>query len=453
MGYVTTKAKTFNIGTGALGSTVSVAHGLGEAPKAVILMWGGNTSATDAAALESYQRGGGFAIGSGAGQMYGWGSTAEHGGAAGTANEARRVQINDGVIVSVTVAGALDGKADIQSWDATNVVFEILDPFARSLRVTMICLTGTDITNVAVGTFSSPTAGTTPFTSDVTGLGFNPAGGGRSLVLFGGTAAHDTYGTLANDSTTAWGGAVDSTHRFFVYSGSRNLVATATVARRGQMDTQCFIGIPPAAPNSVDWQPDFNGWITDGFQLLHNEINATRSYKLAFLVIEGPRFAIVESTTSVTNAATVSVSGVGFKPQHGLVFSDLSSALAAANGTLTEDRMSIGSWEWDGGTGVGAQFAHGVRSDHAVSPSNVATMVEHDSCLAEVSNAGAAVGIMAATSVNSDGCVYTMTDGTTAAEIFQTVFIGAAPASGGALLPPNRIITMPKRAPQRASRW
>lgn len=409
------KVTSFNTGTGAAGTTVTVAHGLGEMPKVIVLMWSGRTETTDAAGLASYQRGFGWSIGPVTGQNLAIASVSQHNGAAGTANNAHRAASNAACILTVTTAGAISGKADVQGWDSTNITFEILAQFASSLRITMLALGGSAIEHVATGVGTTPTTGTVPFTSDFTGAGFNPQSGGKSLALFMCAGDTATFAeVVSDDSGMAVGAAVSTSQRGVMYGGNEHLNASATAVREYTYNGECICGTRTAS-GSVQWRADFSAWITDGFRLNNLEITSL-GLKFGWLIIDGPPVAVLQGTTSTTGAATVALTSAGFKPEAGLV-------LSARHAQNTQDTPTSGT-----GVSLGVfdgtnQAAQAAEESNNVATSVVRTAVEHDNCYAGVGSGGTLTAAMAVSTLDSDGLTFSMTDGDDGAFQFHTVLL------------------------------
>lgn len=438
------KVTNFNSGTAAAGNTVVVAHGLGESPKAIILQSVGRTGTVDSAGSTTYQRSFGWAIGSGAAQQYGFATVAEDGAAAG-AQDDHRIGITDGCVVILNAAGTVVGKLDVQSWNATNVTFEVIVQFTSSIRISMLAVAGSDIANVATGDATAPTVGATPFTTDYTGLGFTPMGNNRSLLLLASGGSVGAFGTSELDCTLSIGYATHPVEEGMFYTGG-NHQTNPTTEKRYQVTSEVLSTSNPTGATALVWRNQFSAWIADGFRLNNVEISGD-AFKFAYLVIDGPRFNVVASVTEASVGADVVVSGLGYQGKAGIVFSHC-KAESAPNSTDNEGTGSMGFWD-----SPSSQAAHGWDAEHGAATSGIGSAVEHDQCLVEVSGGGTVIGEMALESLNGDGCVYTMTDPLPTQSLFQTIFIGEAPVVGGSPPVKSHHFVHTRNAKHRSTRW
>jgi hypothetical protein len=188
---------------------------------------------------------------------------------------------------------------------ATNkVTFTWVVNDAVATRITLVAYGGSDITHAKVNTVDIANAGTG--LTDYTGLGFNPAGGGHS-VLFTMGGFTTTTGEI-DFAGTGFGAATDSIHRFWSGVLSEN-AADPTDTWRNQLNAQCF-GVLNSIGGLNGWA-DFNSWITDGFRLDWEDATGATTYDLAYLVINGGTWDVgsVDSPASTGSQDTaVSVS-------------------------------------------------------------------------------------------------------------------------------------------------
>jgi len=144
---------SFNIGTGAPGSTTQVT-GTGFQPKAVLFWWDGTNSQADiVGGLLVHKRGFGVAV-----------STTDRRAIFSQAIDAADPTTTDAghhdaaAIGRLSNAGAIDALADLQSMDANGFTLVIDDDFPTDTRIHYLALGGSDLTNVASGMFTESAA-------------------------------------------------------------------------------------------------------------------------------------------------------------------------------------------------------------------------------------------------------------------------------------------------------
>lgn len=407
----------FRTGTGIATSTVTVAHGLGVAPKVLLFFLGGTAGANPMpfAALGAWRPGFGFVnCIPGTPVNVGVGSQAATGQPAGTRGARSAISTTSCVILPAPTATTINGAGHVSAVNATDFTFTIDIAFGNSLDVHVLALGGEDITNVFVGTTTVP--GSTG-TADVTGLGFNPAGGGRSLLLIGHQSA-----TAADTATVpcrvAIGAALSSSERCVTAVGVRNAVSP-TVCDRYNYDGECVAGCTLTTPGAVLDRADFSAWITDGFRLNWLEVGTTAI--LPFCVIEGPRFAIKKATTSASANGQVGVTGAGFSPQAGIILGT-SDVLSTQDAAATDGAIwSVGYFD----------AVYGQMSGAATDPSGVTTTAPAEGRGNEVyeglTSAGAVENTMALQTRDADGATYVMTSAApVGSDNFFSVLMGPA---------------------------
>ena len=113
---LSSKAGAFSIGTGAATTTVAVT-GVGFTPKAVIFAWNGRTATTDGTTDPGTGAGSqrGFGVATGTSSRWAVVSTSVD---AGTSSAAFSANDQAACLISISAAGAQDGAADLQSFDA-----------------------------------------------------------------------------------------------------------------------------------------------------------------------------------------------------------------------------------------------------------------------------------------------------------------------------------------------
>jgi hypothetical protein len=160
-----------------------------------------------------------------------------------------------------------------------------------------------------VGSFTIPTAGGTPVSKSITGVGFQP----KLVLFFGTTQSSDadvsTQSTNIALTLTILGFAVDSTHRAVIFSDD-----DGSASVRAPDSTLC---IKSQVSSVITYAADFVSMDADGFTLSFTTINAT-AYIVNYMAIGGADLTNVasKSFTTPTGAPPQSSpqTGIGFKP-------------------------------------------------------------------------------------------------------------------------------------------
>jgi len=414
------KVGAFNTGTGTSNIVVS---DVGFLPKAILFWWSGRTGTVDAQGRESHFQGFGAATAT----TERWACTSNDIDAA-AAQDASTAKTATGCLLSVSAAGAVDGKADLASLDSGGFTLSVSDAFPRDQRVHYLALGGADLTNAKAGEFGGNT-GTPPYNEAITGVGFLP-----DLLLFamGGDTA--TAGDVAAATFGAIGiGAARTT-------SERGVIAFASDEGSATMDTEgygytaeCHAIGNSTAGGSIIIRGTFVSMDSDGFTLQRLEQGTVR--QRFYLALKGGSYKVGNNVTSVTGAATVVDSGFGFTPRFGFFFS-------ACRATSTQD---VGTAPWHmsvgGATGPTERGAQGTISRSGIADAVVGTAVEHDAVYVSQTDATppAIDGLMDVQTFDSDGWTLVMDDGDGAARRYFYIAGGDAPVVTDAPAPPHTI--------------
>lgn len=421
------KTVVFNTGTGAAATTVSIT-GAGFAPKAVIFFATGQVSAVDAGSAADSQRMLGFAANT---TLGGGIKNRVHGSRAGNGNTAAagfqndNAQHIDGCILTVGNGGGTTGLCHVSAFTSDGCTLTIDTQFAASLRVVAHFLGGSDLTDIEVGEFTSPTTGTTPFTADIT-TGITCTDDQAVLFLLGGGRnTNDNDNSV--DSDLAFGVATSPTSRFAWLGGGDDTaagVAPNTVTKRWLVDAALY-GNPTGSFANVSRRADFDSWIASGFRIRWNAVSSVAS-RLYWLVIKGGQWKVLSGNTA-TSLTTVVLTGAGFAPTGGLVLSHgIVESVNGLSGLDNGDVCSIGAF-----TGAANRAAMGMFATHGATTSAIGTRVEHDEAYAQCDAAGAVVGLMDVQSMDSDGVTFVMDDADPTAAFFCVLLGGSTGGGGG----------------------
>jgi hypothetical protein len=412
----------FNVGSGLTGTTVVVPHGLGQVPKAILLMMSGNAGAGTGGNLNDHRRGIGWAIGSGAAQQYAFANRADNASVAPA--ESCRCRGEKGVcLLEISNGGLVVSSLQVQSWDATNITFLISDNFSTNQRVIGWALGGSDITDIATGDFVIDTSGTAPFTQDVTGLGFTGTNGRTMLLLAG--VNETAFAAVGTDSSLMMGAACSPTQRAVAFTfGDHN--ANPTGGYSYTRNDQLVALSAPAAAGLLEFVADFNGFIAGGFQLNVTRRAGANAYRLAYLAIGGPSWS-VKSANVPTTATTVAVTGAGFTPVGGFIFSSR-TGLSTVN-TLSgagESSFAFGCFDATGGRAASGEELG------LVATSSTSCGVATDACYQATNPVNGGVSAkMALQSLDVGGATFLASNPEDVGYQFHTLLVGPPPGGGG----------------------
>lgn len=400
---------SFNIGTGAAGTTVAVS-GLGFKPKVLKFFWSGRTTTGQGGATA--HRGWGWAIDPTlfpSSAFHHWCDDHYDQDAVGTAITARSVR-TDGCVTEADATSGMVGYADVQSWDSGGFTLEILDAFATDLRVTVLALGGTSLTHAEIGAFEDP--GGAADINVVNLAGFRPD------VTFATTYDTATLPIDAPDGFVrgTYGVATDSGE--FGYA-DRSQDASGT----GATNRWAGGGFLPVytGTDTLGTRLDFVSHNSDGFSLTHADANLFVT-RIAWLSIKGGRWTTgsmgTQADTTTDMAATC-----GFRPK-AMMF--ISSGLTALAGTSTAVHCH---WSVGLATGTATQHAHQYSSRDGNTTMFVQTAHYTDGIYTRVNPTNDALdGRAHVFSVSNSGFVCRMLDADpSAADIFW-VAVGDPPA-------------------------
>src|SRR3990167_5055521 len=218
------KVVAFNVSTAAAGNTQAIT-GVGFQPKAVIFWWSGRTDSTDTVGRLSMLSGVGICNASNS-RVVAQGS-ADAAADSDTAALAR----SDSCIAPINGAAAGQGRMSLSSMDSDGFTLSIGIQMTAAYRVHYLALGGTDLTNAAVGGWTTPGA---TGNQSVTGVGFQP-----DFILMLSMATTGTLPLITSGIGFGVGAAVSSSARATIVSMAQNAQATM-VSRRYGIDIECL---------------------------------------------------------------------------------------------------------------------------------------------------------------------------------------------------------------------
>lgn len=377
----------FNTGTGAASTTKQVT-GLGFQPKGIVFFWNGRTEATDTVGRTNMRVGSGITDGTNDRAIAAY----DLDNSAGT--DSGNYLSTGGCIVVTDGTGAVSGELALQSFDSDGFTLVVNTQMPLDLRVMYFAIGGSTITNVAVGTQTLPAS--TTGSQSVTGLSFQPEFGffiGCELSGNGGSDSRSGFG---------FGTAISATSEATMGVGADD--AAATTDTGGYIYTGECVTVPSTSnPTNIDGRAEFTSWNSDGYTLNVLEMPGFDRDVLYF-VVEGGSWSIDTITTQTDTTTEMSISGLSFAPNGGIIFSTHRTESTQDTGTTplscsfgvfhsTTDRWSLGTLNEDG-----------------LSTSEIDLAVEHDAVYVNIATDATVQGLMDVQSMNNDGVDFIMDD-------------------------------------------
>lgn len=390
-----------DITTGTVGTTLT--HTTDFTPKAAIVFWNGRNETSDTVGRATTLRGFGFAV-SATERCY----VTTFSGDAAAAGDAAERNGTDAVVATTNTGSTVEGLLDLQSFGATTQTWIIDDQFPATIRVGILYVGGSDITNAKIVEILSPTP-TGQFS--VTGVGFQ-----GDIVLMAGMKSGATNG----DSTLSFGAAISSSERAVCAWGSNDTSdPSQTLSYCTDINAMARMDFGVAATHDR-W--DFVSWGSDGFTMDALETGNPSAVTKA-LVLKGGNYQISPFTTQTDTSTQIVLSGFGFAPAGGLLI----SAARAENSSDTptdHDHFSVGAFHSASARGVLAAL-----DEDAVATTEVTTAIELDAVYANISTGSAIQGLMDVVSLDSDGVTFIMDDADPSGSFGWGIFLGSASGS------------------------
>lgn len=411
----------FNIGTGAASSTVP-RTGYGFTPKACIYFWSGQTGTVDVVGRLDYKGGIGVACSSTDRRF-----VVVQSDDGPTTTASNRKQSAAGCLGGLTIAGADDGEASLQSFDSDGQTLVINSAFTTNIRVHAAALGGTDLTNAATFQFQAPTA---TGNADVTSLSFQP----DALLLFsvGSATAPPTTTTHAIISV---GMATGASNQGVAATMDTHNVGTSVTGRYAYTGECVALH---ATATTLSFRASFVSFLSNGFRLNWLEVDGTTQPYVFGLALQGGSYSVGNVAAVLDTTTTIPVTGLGFDPVAALFLSH--GAVTNTQDTpVTTSMMSLGAMTSATSRGVhawGAREAQGFANNGAT--------VQHDEVYAslQTGSIGALNALMDIQSVDTGGWTGIMDDADTVAARIFYLAIGAAAGGGGPATTPMRPVVV-----------
>lgn len=404
---------SFNVTTSAAGTTIA-RSGYGFAPKAFIIWSTGRTTSTDAVSVATMNTSIGFGVSPTSRRAIASQSVNASANAA-----ADKYHTEDACFLRLSTTGAIQGALDVDSFDSDGITFIVDTQFGSNTRVFVLALGGADITDAAIITHVQPTAGSVPFTEDVTSIGFQP----DTIITLSAYISTAPPGVLAGGGggMAFTAGATPAS----VNWGARSLDGGTTM----NTYSVCKNGETIAAPDfqtsgAVMPRGTITSWLSNGFQWTWNEID-TNARRFFHLAIKGGSYK-VGSVLSLTNTTNDINSGsLGFSPKGAMLVSAM-KAETGSDTTHDDNALSLGAFTSTSSRGAAAHF-----DDDQIGTSVVGSAIEFDSVYIHMPNAANAVdGLADIQAINADDFDLRMTEADPSQSFIAFWTFGDAAAGG-----------------------
>jgi hypothetical protein len=400
------KVVSFLLTDDVVGTTQAIT-GVGFQPKAVILFWGGNQSATDSVATQNSHFGMGFGVSSSErGCIAAWVNDNE-----GTTETACGIR-NEQLVMTVDGTDLAVGRWDLVSMDVDGftIIVDQDASTANSPRVHALCLGGADITNVKVGSFAK--AGSTG-NQAVTGVGFQP----DMLFLL---ATGEASGFPDSDSAARYcfGAARSAAEQSVIFGYSEDAVGTSNTERYVRFDECVLVRANTGTVN----RGTFVSMDSDGFTINWNEGTATCA--MLYLAIKGGGWKVGNDLTQTALTTTVT-SGYGFTPRGVMVASHCATSQNATPGTPNA-QMMISMGAANSPTSRGCQST---EEPDGLGTSDVWNGIMFDGVYQNLTGGAGMVGEMDVQSFDGDGVTFVMDDADPTQRVFWYIGMGDTPVA------------------------
>jgi len=304
------------------------------------------------------------------------------------------IWLNDGCVVTVTGAGALDGELTVDSVDTLGFVLRVLDVAPANITVFWEAWGGDEITNVTIGAIAEPGAtGTQTYTA--TGFVTNPGSSQDQCVMFAGVQTVNASGTgQAQDSglhvgfSTSTGTANDIT----VCGNSDD--GSATMDTDGYNITGECVSMIVIAGGNPNARARLTAYGTNQFTL-NWLARATTNRRSIYMAIKGGQWHAGSITIAGnTLNSTSTISGLPFNIKGISLIGAMKTQSTVATSTV-QDRMGFGS-----GISTTSRNSAAILDEDATANSEINLSLYTTQVLVYPSNAG---GLQTAYDINAIG--------------------------------------------------
>lgn len=409
---------SYNTGTGAVGTTVSIT-GQASQPKVVFHCWNGRTGTVDANGRGTHARGIGAAISTSDRRRMN--SLSQDTPTAMVTNHSQ----DDAECVALsTTADLVDGLLDHQSMNSDGWTGVVDDVFVASYRVHALGLGGADLANVVGGDF---TKATTTGVQQITSLSFQPDG----IIFF--TSGQTTMsGSVNPDSACCIGAATSATEQFVWSAGSNDGAANAQSVSYCT-DAECIALLNSGATGFND-RATFVQFLSNGFEV-NWTVNAAGSERIPFIAFKGCGIRVVSGLTQTDTSTDVTFT-LPFTVRAGMVFSH-ALAESSAGTVQDDDKMSWGFF-----SSTSDERCMSMADDDAAGTAVVSTGVSHDAVYQNLDPAtGNVQGEMVVQSMSGNTVAFRMSDADPSQAFFAAILFGDRPLAPPPFQRLTRIMT------------
>jgi hypothetical protein len=357
----------------ALNAT-KVVTGLGFCPKAIRFYWMGHQSATDSfTQTVSERRGIGFCSSPTIRRSVGTFSADNV-----ADSDCGSVAADDCVCITVTGAGAIDGKLDISSMDPDGFTLIVDDVTPANLTIFFEAWGLDDIQQVTIGDIDEPAAtGTQVYTAN----GFN-ARGDTQCVMFAGVQSTAALNTgQVNDSGLCVGASTGTATANNIVVVGNSDDASATMDTDGYARASECLAMIVVAGGNPNARAVLSAFGTDTFTL--NWTNrGTTNRRFIYMAIKGGGWQAGSYTIRQDSGRTAAVTGLPFILK-GISFMGAMKTQAAAGTATVQDRIGLGS-----ASGLLERKAMGVLDEDGTATSEIDLAISYDSISSYPSTTG-----------------------------------------------------------------
>ena len=285
-----------------------------------VLIWQANYAASENAAASAYDHNFGVGISSSLQ------ATVQSRRSDGSQN-ADGQHTNDRILRTVNASAGLENVVSLVSLNSDGYTYNIIQRSSVQLsRVKWLTIGGSDLTNVNLVQYQSPTS---TGTQSLTGAGFAP----DAIIVFTAGISSAPPAIVSNGDTN---GGVGYAVRDPAGQAAIGVLVNhvSTNASRAQ-STSSVIYLPGSS--DMLWEAAVSSWGSDGVTLNWSTTQGTAIY-FWVLFLKGPRFRVF-TTTQPTSSGNSSVTGIGFQPEAALLASFCG---AAASGRVNDANWSLG---------------------------------------------------------------------------------------------------------------
>lgn len=296
--------------------------------------------------------------------------------------------------------------ATLTSLDATGFTPNFGTLTTTSPKYNYFAFGGTDITNVATGSFA---AAASTGNKAVTGVGFQP----DIVFLF---STLQTAAGQANSNSQYGFGVMHSSGQWTFGGKAQNAQATMNTSRLFD-NTKC-LAMPLTTTNGVFWDASYVSMDSDGFTINQTTTDGTLLL-IGYLAIQGGQWK-VGTETQKTSTGTKATTGVGFTPSAILFGSSVDTQTA---GTADHNRQMFGVT-----TGASNNTALFAGDSDATANAVASTIMSATKCIVMATEAGASPTTQAEaalSSFDSDGFTLNWSTADATARVFGYVAMGA----------------------------